>query len=397
MIRAGASSLAALALSACVTTTLDEPPIEARAIPLQTAVVIPFDGASGNSGPVDQYYSSILQQMQEALGGRDLNQLNGLLAGHDRDNAPSWARERIARFQTAALGLEFEAHAAEHSRIEVVYPGRILGEAVDFVFELDTPSNHDVLLEDTRRSGLRFLATLSVVDHDAYGGRTTRTASRTLRLRKPLTRHMQHPSEATFKAAADPTSAVLRELNVVVELLPGTVQIDDELAPIQRMKLAETTEIFYPTGTDVIREKPMATLRGALALGDPKHFPHQYLSAHFMPEEQRDEAIEMFVENVRLGNAAQARVAMACLVVLTGEEIRWEIEKPGWLGGRVGRAPSRRLHLSRKCSMAFHRSSYLRSSAKSGLCSKSWQATQVSTPLLFMETVSSSMCLLPGP
>lgn len=325
-----------LAVSACVTTPLEEPPPEAQTVDLQ-AVVIPFaEGSSGDSTPADQYYSSILNQMQEALAERDLVRLSSLLAGKTRSNAPEWARVRIERFKTAELGLQFEAHAAKHSRIDVVQLGRTIGQPVDFIFQLDTPPNHDVMLEDTRRSGLRFQATLSVGDYDAYGGRTRRTASRTLRLVKPLTRHMEHPSEATFRAPADPTSAVMRELIVVVELLPGTVQIDNQLAPIQRMKLAERREVLYPTGYEVIRDQPMKTLRGAIALGDPKHFPHQFLAAHFMPEEKRDQAIELLIQNVRLGNRAQARVAMAGLAVLTGEDIPVG-DRDAWLSWWQGR------------------------------------------------------------
>lgn len=320
MSRAG-SSLVLLALSACVTTTLDQPPHSAEPVELQT-VVVPFAGGSGGGDPIDQYYASVLTQMQQALSERDLQRLGGLLVGTKaRQGAPEWASARIERFETARLGLAFEDHAATHSRIEVAEEGHTIGEGIDFVFQLDVPPDHDVVLEDTRRSGLRFLATLSVVDYDPYGGNTTRIASRTLRLTKPLTRHMQHPSEATFNAAADSTVAVVRELVATVELLPGTVQIDNQLAPIQRMRLAERREVLYPAGFEVIREQPLKTLRNAMALGDPKHFPHQYLAARFMPPSDRAQAVELFIQTVRLGNQVQARVAMAGLAFLTGEDI----------------------------------------------------------------------------
>jgi hypothetical protein len=40
-----------------------------------------------------------------------------------------------------------------------------------------------------------------------------------------------------------------------------------------------------------------------------------------MPASDRDKAIELFIQNVRLGNQAQARVAMAGLAIMTGEGI----------------------------------------------------------------------------
>lgn len=315
-------ALLLLGLGGCVTTTTDEPPMAAPLLE-QTTLVIPAGQESGprGDGPIDQYYSSIFLQMQEALTERDLPRLTRLVVGHDRKKAPPWVVERMDRFFTALLGLEFEAHASRSSQLEVKDGIGPMGAPVQYSFRLDTPSNREIVLVDDRVEGLSFLATLLVVDHDVYGGRTTHRSSRILRLKKPETRHAPRTNEASFGTSFDANHAVVRELHATVELLPGTVQVDGRDAPIQRLELVRSDGVMYPAGVEAIRDKPLVTLRNAISLGDRAHYPHQYLAARFMPSSSTDEALGLLIERVRLGNAGQARVAMACLAVITGEDL----------------------------------------------------------------------------
>ena len=67
-----------LALCACVTSVIENVPLQVLAVDL-TPVVVPFEGAQdGEVGPVDHYYASVVAQMQEALTDRDLSQLRSL-------------------------------------------------------------------------------------------------------------------------------------------------------------------------------------------------------------------------------------------------------------------------------------------------------------------------------
>ena len=339
------SALAFLMLAGCVTSTSQEEFPLGAPLPEQVALVIPTggDSAIGEVSPVRQYYLSIFEQMQEALGDRDLPRLRGLLRAHDGKQAPSWAVEGIDRFFTASLGLEFEAHAAAHSGIEVSGDVGPIGAPVRYEFRLDLPPDRDVVLDHPEIEGLNFLATLEVKDHDAYGGLTSHRASRILQLLARETRHAPLRTEALFAATFDEANAVVRELRATVELLPGTVLIDGRAAPVQRAELVESELFLYPDGVTAIQDDPLRTLRNAIALGDVEHHPHQYLAARFMPESDRAEAMEMLIERVRLGDPGQARVAMAALAVMTSVDLPVG-DRDGWLAWWKGRqAP----HLSR--------------------------------------------------
>ncbi len=321
---------------ACVTTVVDDESSELDAVDL-TPVVIPLGEQSqaGAVGPVGQYYESVIQQMQEALaeatetppeGGSQADRIRGaltrlrsLLATHDRTSAPDWARSRFAHFYAAAAGLEFELHLVESSHIDL--EGRVasVGAPLEFAFRAPALPARETELAGGG-AGLSFLATVTLADHDAFGGTTKHRQSHILNP-ESTTFDQEHPLELPFGAVLEPGNTAIRENLVEVELLPGAVQIDGVDAPVHRVVLARYRGLSYPPGFEVIREKPLATLRAAVRLGEDKYFRHQFLAAHFMPESEQRAATEILVRQVRLGTSLQARVAMASLREMTGATV----------------------------------------------------------------------------
>jgi hypothetical protein len=99
---------------------------------------------------------------------------------------------------------------------------------------------------------------------------------------------------------------------------------------VRRIPVAEHATTVYPRGIGPIREQPLRTLRNAVELGDPDHFPHQYLAARFMPSADREAALGLLMPVIRLGNDEQARVAMACARSLSGVDLP-VVERAAWL------------------------------------------------------------------
>jgi hypothetical protein len=122
---------------------------------------------------------------------------------------------------------------------------------------------------------------------------------------------------------------VRRELTVRVDLLPGYVATAGVRAPVRRTPLAATKTTQWPGGHRAIRERPLETLRAALRLGDPAHFPHVWLAAVFAPAEARPQVEQLLIDQVRLGRADQAQVAMVALRDLGVADLPPERER--WL------------------------------------------------------------------
>jgi hypothetical protein len=316
---------AAAGWSACVTTVVDEEPAAQPAAVGLEPVVLPLAAAAPGHSALNEYFLDVVAQMQEALQDKDLEHLLGLLATHERQDAPAWARQQMARFQTAALGLQFARHAAAHGTL-ALHGEAGLGIGARLDYELAVPALPNRAVRPGR-DGLRFLATVKITDHDGQGARAERTSSTLVELDEP---RRPPPWRAPFAVDAPAQGSVLRVVAVNIELLPGTIHIDGKATTLPRLELARHRVALYPAGYRPIEAQPLRTLRNAIALGDAEHFPHWYLAAHFMPQPDRPAAMDALISVVRLGSAEQARVAMACLQVLTGEELS-VADREGWL------------------------------------------------------------------
>jgi hypothetical protein len=303
----------AFAAAACVTQEIEPEAAAERSVDART-VVVPFAGRAASSAPVSAYYSDILAQMQDALQHRDLERLRELVASHDRPEAPQWVRDHIDGFAAAALGLEFELHAARHTRIELPAPTLPIGAPVQVALAVSAPPGRSVRAASTP---VKFLMSVRVVDSDAYGGRSERSSSTIVEAEAA----QDAPWRIPFGMDLPAGRAVVREVDIRAELLPGVISIDGTDAPVRRIAVGQAVETYYPEGVEPIRAQPLRTLERAVALGDEAHFAHEYLAARFIPEADRAAAIEILIRQVRLGTPAQVRAATAALRLLTSEEI----------------------------------------------------------------------------
>jgi hypothetical protein len=104
---------------------------------------------------------------------------------------------------------------------------------------------------------------------------------------------------------------------------------------VRRTPLATASATQWPRGHQAIRERPLATLRAALRLGDPAHFPHVWLAAAFAPADARPQVEQLLIDQVRLGRPDQALVAMVALRDLGVADL--PLERDRWLAWWQGR------------------------------------------------------------
>lgn len=316
--RIGRVALAAVALGAwgCVTTTVDAPAPEA---PRAAAVVVPLAERPRGPGAADRYYQDVVRQMREAATERDLERLRRLLETHRRASAPHWAQAQMDRFAELADGLEFELAAARGARIDLVGDPPPIGEPIAAELRLELPEGPEAELagrDEDLPAG--FEVRFTVVDHGVGGTRWERRSSSVLRLERSV--RLDHEQvRLPFRVELGAGSAVIRELRIQADLLPGGVLLGGRMVPHRRVALAEFSTELYPANFQPIRDEPLLTLRRALRMGDARHFPHVLLAAHFMPAGDREAAIEALIGVVRLGRPAQVRVAMAALEELVSE------------------------------------------------------------------------------
>lgn len=308
---------------------LDADP-NAAALPTQQSVVVPVPSGLVSNDAVDAYFGSVIEQMQEAAQEGDLARLLGLLAAHDDERAPSWARQRFAAYRDVGRALAFEARLPELTEIELQSAERALGAPLRFVVRMRGPDDADVQLAPVGNAfATNVLVSIAMVDHDCLGTRAERRSSVVLQPDSRV-RLRAEPMVLPFMVAAEHGGASVRKLQLRAELLPGRIEIDGRGVPNRRVLLAEHALELFPAGVEPIREQPLRTLRNALQLGDAPHFPHVFLATWLMPAQDRDSAIELLVQRVRLGRPDQARCAMAALGVLTGERLTVE-DRDGWL------------------------------------------------------------------
>lgn len=286
-------------------------------------VVIPF-GAGEPRSPAElrQFYESLLWRLQQAYAERDLEAMLPLLADYRRPDVPQWVQQRMAGYDALARGLQFERHAATSSRLRIAgdtEAAQDAGEPVAFELVLEPPPGQ-VRLGSRAGDTCSFLVEVVVTDHFVDGSSRQHEDSSLLRL--PAAHDFERgPLVLPLEVAVADAGAVLRVIELRVDLLPGYVQSGDLRVPVRRGRLAGLSHSQWPRGHRPIRAQPMATLCAAMQLGDAEHFPHVRLAAVFMPAAERNRMIEMLIDWVRLGRPDQALVAMATLRAVGAADI----------------------------------------------------------------------------
>lgn len=330
-------ALAPLFLAGCVTTEWEE-----TAGSVETgSVVIPIVGIGGAQNPLGAYYESVAHLLFDAVLDRDPGRLRQLCNAHDRASAPQWARDQISRYRRVAsvldaeLWFENEVELAIRPTLDadtgtVTHHVPALGEGVPMVLEVPGGAALGVRLEGgSSDRAARFHVVIDIADRGCLGGTVERRFN-----------HVLSPAEA-FEVGADrfaipfdldalSPAGVVRVVRARVEWLPGNVWVEGEALPNQRVICAEQTFEFYPLGAEKIRQAPLQTMRNALRSGEPRHLDNLYLAARFMTDSDRDAALELMVEQVRLGDRVRARACMASLSVLTDAAISVD-DREGWL------------------------------------------------------------------
>jgi hypothetical protein len=337
-----ARTLAAILLpllsAGCVTEIVDADPfgVDGTELPaLAVPVAIPLGGANVAPGgaAADAYYQSIVQQLQDAVLERDPDLLAGLLATHDRDVAPAWAKPVLERFRGLVLPLRFERHAAATAALEVVGGVPPLGRVVPMRLRVPpVPGMAFVLPGEERRrvAPTRVLIEVTTVDLDCFGGRFEREFTDLLPLEDSVDMGEGEALDVAFALPALEIEGCARMVDVRCSLVPGTAFVDGEPVPIQSVELATLSFDLLPQGIEGVRTHPYTHLRNGLDSGDVRHLDNVFLAALFMPASFREAAIERCVEQVRNGRPVVARAAMAALREMTGRPISVD-DRDGWL------------------------------------------------------------------
>jgi hypothetical protein len=324
-LRAAAATAAAAWFSGCVTQVVDDPSaFEALTVEPVRIPLFP-DGADPKDRAAVAFYTNVLTQVHEAFVDRDLELLRGVLATHDRASAPDWVRAQLSRYRTLAAGLEFELHVEEVAELAQEAPAA-LGESVGFEFRVPTSPRPDVSIPGSGGEGglgpVRFLVRCEVEDFDCLGGRSRRAFSELLELPESEDFSSRDGLVMPFEIDGADAEGAYRRLRVEVDMMPGAILIGGVPVPIHRVACADAELALYPRGVELIRDNPYTNLREGLRSGDPAHFNHVFLAAHFMTDEFREDAVRQLIGHLRLGRPEQQQVIMASLSVLVGEEFR---------------------------------------------------------------------------
>lgn len=324
--RGFAACLLATGLAGCVTTIL-EPQHDPTPL-AQGAVVIPLAPGGEGSGPIDEFYRDIVMQMREAAAERNRERLADLLELHDRADLPQWVQPQIARHRLTLLAIDFERHVTRQGAFALADEPVPLGAPLDVTFRVP-PRGGDGTRVGIGGAGFALHVRFELRDTDVFGSVTRRSGSDVLRLRDPFDLAVQELS-LPIRIVAPADAAVVRQLDLVAELLPGEAELSGTRVPYQRVLCQSFTRILYPDGVAPIRNEPMKTLRAALALGDAAHWPHLYLACTFLGPDERDDATALLMRLVQLAEPGTRRVAIAGLRVLHPDGPGLD-DREGWL------------------------------------------------------------------
>jgi hypothetical protein len=266
-------------------------------------------------------YHSVLGRMQAAVADRDVDALGGLLEAYDRPGLPDPLRGRLDGYQALRCGLAFERHALAAASLAAVDLAADANASSRRRWELVLPATANPVRLGGRddEDPLGFAVEVTVDDLFVDGSRHRTNTQDFAWLPAAVDligdNVVRVPIELDLPIAAD---AVRREVHVRIDLMPGYVFSEGRRAPVQRTPLGAVAATHWPVGHELVRAKPLVTLREAIRRGDAAHFRHLFLAALFVPTEERDTAMALLIEQVRYARAAPAQVAMAALRELSG-------------------------------------------------------------------------------
>lgn len=342
------------ALSAWLLTGLLVPGcvvVEERPVPtapvFAAPVAIPFGaGADGEAKatPHDSYYDSVVTQLQRAWLDRDRGHLARLLDTHDRSDAPSWAREAMVSFRRIVRVMEFEDAVLDRGTLDLPDPLPYLGEPLHVTVRLGPlPSMAIRLLGGREAARARLVLLFSMFDCDSFGAELLNASNLVVDLPSSIDFAAGEAIEVPVAVDTPGRGSILRRVEIEVFLMPGHVEIDGVNLPNRRVRWAQGEVELVPPGHEPIVERPLATLRGALRLGDAAHFPHVFLAARQLARagavEERNAASAALIDRVRLGSGDQARSAMAGLNLLYPDATRATMDRTAWLQWWAQRYP----------------------------------------------------------
>jgi len=241
-----------------------------------------------NSPQVDplvaSWWTSFFRQCQEAVRGKDPDHLASLLKSVEGKNPPSWAADSLARFQALLRGMKLVKEGKVRARFALGHRDFKEGDLVFFGLRLENHEDGPLALPAPGTKGI-LQARLRVLDYGVFGEMWESKRPLNLPLDKPVA---LGPGEAKFEGfqpfhASLPRGAVMRVVLFQGNLLLGSILVKGELLPLKSLPAQPTELRVFPKGFEPIARKPFLTLKRALELGDPRHFPHIFLSAVFMP------------------------------------------------------------------------------------------------------------------
>lgn len=339
------AAIAAVALlGGCVTTYEDAPlfaPLKSQPL-AANSVTIPFPELPGGEDAVAlAVWNGLLSRMQDATVRGDRTELLTLLGTAERPENPEWFRQRLAGFRLVAQGLAFREHALAHTTVRLTVAeadadvGATEAPAADSApdtLPLGAPLRCEIVLPATDTpfhigaSGDpdRIGFAVAVAIDDAFVDGSTRHTSTREFVWLPHAVELAGRNQLRLPIALDFAAgdAVRRTLTVRVDLLPGYVGVDGQLAPVQARQsgkpeesnsIAVVTANCYPIGYELVRKAPLEHLRAALRRGDRGSFATIWLAANATQGAEREPALAALIEQVRLGRPDLAFVATAAL------------------------------------------------------------------------------------
>lgn len=348
----------------CVTTYETMPLFGGPDVPAPdvAAVTIPFGTEAEGRDALGDVYRSVLVRMQELVKAkeRDLPQLESLLARYERPGLPPSVAAAMASYRTVAQGWRCLDQLRAQCRVEVTGPdGKLVVPTDGAVTAAGSPTPGVVTTTTATAevsvevappaappmppigSSMRFeLVATAGAEPIRIGGRSSDDANVfavVLYIEDQYvdgsSRSWKHedmvwlPVDCDLRGAnvlrvpvqldAPGGESVRRRVRLCFDLLPGFLHAAGVRAPIRRTRLGETSFTQFPQGYDAIQAAPMAQLRAALAAFAPRDFARAWLAAQATRGAERDEAMGLLVDQVRLGRPEQAQVAMAALAEMT--------------------------------------------------------------------------------
>lgn len=320
--------LAALLLaSACVTTYEAAPLIEGQLDRPEIAVTqaIPFGttDASPEQRLLVDLYSGIFARLEVAAEEGDAETIDAVLASYDVSGLPEWVAPRFAGYRALANGLRFLRHAKQHSQLTLVGGVPPLDGDRPLVFQFTLPAGNLPAELGARGDAdpCGFAVRLTVEDWFLDGSFRKHRSQQFI---WPPSRHeltADQPLTFPIQVELPPAGAITRTVTVRVFLLPGYVRVSGERAAVRHTVLASADATMWPKDREAVLADPLGALAAGLREGTLASARQVWMAALAVSTSQRDLALQLLMDQVRGGTAAQAHFASAALAAMTGESI----------------------------------------------------------------------------